>query len=155
MMNKRFLHVLMIAALLLPAVAMAAGTVTVTTGGTRFGHRWINFHCVGDASNGTVPATTLTAEQTLFLTEMGLYPFRLIVTNDSGDTSVTDNSDVYLKDAGGQDFLNAQGVDALDDDTRNYIRLTQFDPVISPLVFTTVNQATVSGVWDVKIIFVQ
>ena len=152
---KRLLIITLITALLLPAAAMAAGTVTVDTGGDKFGHRWVKFSCVGDASNGTVPATTLTAEQTRFLTELGRYPFRLIVTNAAADTSVTDNSDIYLKDAAGHDYLNAQGVDALDDDTSNYIRLTQYDPIVEPLIFTTANQATASGVWTVQIIFVQ
>lgn len=151
-MKKRIL-LLTIIALLLPAAALAAGTVTVTLAGTRDSHRWVKFTCVGDASNGTIPATTLTTEEMRWLLEDGRYPYRLIVNNDSSWTGVTDNSDVYLKDAGGHDFLNGQGVDQLDDDTYNYIRLTQYDPIIEALIFSVANQATASGAYTVVVVF--
>ena len=113
-----------------PANAFAAvGTVTVTQDQIFLANgvqtqRVILLTCVGSVSGGDVPATTLSSAALNLGKLAGWRIIRFIVENDSGDTNVTDDSDIYLKDSGGTDHLLGQGVDALDDDTRNYVRLS-------------------------------
>ncbi|MBW1941124.1 MAG: hypothetical protein JRI28_07150 [Deltaproteobacteria bacterium] len=86
------------------------------------------------------------------LQDMGLYLYRVIIENKSTWGTVTDNSDVYIKDSMTTDLLNGQGVDQLDDDTRNYIRVNRKDPIISTLIIDVDNQAEADGVYEIKII---
>jgi len=108
----------------------------------------ITFTVTGDASTGAISDQDTTDGRII-----GMYLYRVIVENDSGDTSVTDNSDVYILDAGGTDLLNGKGVDQLDDDTRNYIRPCRHDPITGALTLDVNSQATASGVYIVTLIF--
>ena len=104
----------------------------------------ITLRCLGNISDTIINPTDLQY--------MGLYLYRVIVENKSTWGTVTGDSDVYIKDSMGTDLLNGQGVDALDDDTRNYIRVNRKDPIISTLILDVDNQAEAAGVFEIKII---
>jgi len=150
-MKKRMLLTGMIL-LLMATSSWGAGTVTGQTAITTVGNNVykIVLSCTGDSGDGTIPDTTL-----VDFSKYGLYVYRVIIENLAADANVTADSDVYLKDADGTDLLGGQGVDQLDDSTRNYITLTDVEPSLGALVFSVANQATVSGVWTVTFILVR
>ena len=87
--------------------------------------------------------------------ELGLYLYRVIIENKSTWTTVTDDSDVYVYDSGGTDLLSGDGVDQLDDDTRNYIQLSEYEPIIGSLTLDVDNQAEAAGEFEITLILVK
>lgn len=160
----RFLITILTVALLaiVPTCAMGAGTVTAEVNKISNNVRTIVLTCTGDSSDGTIPDTSTddmvdtdgdTVHASSFIE--GFFLFRVVVENDSGDTDVTDDSDVYIKHADGTDMLDGDGVDQLDDDTVNYIRLYEYDPVLDAITLDVDNQATASGVYTITLVFVR
>ena len=104
----------------------------------------ITLRCIGNISDTIIRPSGME--------RMGLFLYRVVIENKSTWGTVTDDSDVYIKDAMGTDLLNGQGVDALDDDTRNYIRLCRKDPIISSLILDVDNQAEAAGEFEITLI---
>ena len=156
-MKKTFLALLLLLGFFVTDVFAVAGTVTLAqdqlfnaNGYTTM--RVVSFVCVGDSTDGTIPDTAINADNLVLGNLAGWFLYRMVVENDAGDTGVTDDSDVYIKDAGGSDLLNGQGVDQLDDDTRNYIRLCRHDPVSGTLTLDVDNQDVHSGEYTITLI---
>lgn len=76
------------------------------------------------------------------------YPYTLsiVIENLAADTNVTDDSDIYLydKSSGGADLLEGDGVDQLDDSSRNFVRLTP-NPLPQQVWMGMENNAVNSG----------
>lgn len=111
--------------------------------------------CTGDATNGSIPDTTSGSYSSLF--KKYPYAFRVWIENLSTDTDVTDNSDVYLyttdtSKAKSSDLMNGQGVDQLDADTTNYIRLNNFDPIHGQVILDVNNQSEASAVYRIRLV---
>jgi len=101
---KRMCHILKLAILLLslPALALAAGTVTQsTTCDGQLRQCTLTFSWTGDASNGTVPATATSTENTGFIKGMYLY----LVETDPGSTAPTTLYDITLVDLNSLDVM--------------------------------------------------
>jgi hypothetical protein len=124
--------------------AMAAGSCTVSAGNRTDLTAEIIWACTGDAVDGTVPNTSAGAFSSLFRT----FPYTLAITveNLATEANVTDNSDIYLYDkaADGADLLESDGVDQLDNATRNFVRLTP-NPLPRQVWLGVANQAVASG----------
>jgi hypothetical protein len=157
---KSLLFILMVAVIVSSAVvSFAAGTVTATVEKFDINAITVIFTCTGDAVNGTVP-DTLTNAVSINGTSTNIdrlirdfFLYRVVVTNSTAQTDTDDNCDVYFKDANGVDFMNGQGVDQLDHDTTNYLRMNQYDPVVGTMTLSTANQAQASAVWTIKLFF--
>jgi hypothetical protein len=157
MSPKKILRFLVVSLLLIcPSIGLAAvGTVTQTPLIISDSMREIVFVCIGGTGGetGTIPDTTTDATNTSFI--VGWYPYRIVIENLAADSSVDNNADVYLKDAWGNDVLGGQGVDQLDDNTKNYIRLSQYDAIVGALTLSVANQTQASGKWTITVIFVK
>jgi hypothetical protein len=157
---KPLLFILIVAVIVSSAVvSFAAGTVTATV--EKFGVNAITliFTCTGDSVNGSVP-DTLTNAVSIGGTSTNIdsmirdfYLYRVVVSNSTAQTDTDDDCDVYFKDAYAIDFMNGQGVDQLDHDTTNYLRMNQYDPVIGTMTLSTANQGQASAVWTIKLFF--
>ena len=153
---KKFLVALVLVGLMAGTV-LADGTVTVTSDHTFTASgiptvREIVLTCVGDASDGSIPDTTLYNMTNLAKPLTGWYLLRIKIKNVAAEANVTDNSDVYIKDSDGVDYLNGDGVDQLDDSTTNYIRLGDYDPIADNPVLDVDNQSVVSGKYYITLI---
>lgn len=130
----------------------AAGSCTVKRGLQTNYTAEIVWECTGDSADGSIPNTPASSVLSGLLQK---FPYTLAVTieNLSTDTSVTDNSDVYLydKSSGGADLFEGDGVDQLDDDTRNFVRLTP-NPLPRNIWLGVSNQATASGEYTVTLV---
>ena len=157
-MKKLILAVLF---LVIPTLVMAAGSVKVRCDRLSEDMVVVTFQCTGDATNGTIPDTALPVNDSYsnrcLEHVIGLYPYRVVISNTSAQTDVTDNSDVYLryKSGSGEDLFNGKGVDQLDKDVTNYIRLTEFDPITAAPYLDVDNNSAVSSQYDIEITFVK
>lgn len=125
-----------------------AGTVTVTH--TRVGRIGrIKVSCVGDASDGTVPATVLPAFSGRLTT----------LRTDPGSTAPTANYDITAPDEHGVDRL--QGVGANRHTTSSEeVAVVRSGTAIHPpvafedvLTYTVANQAVASAIWVTELIY--
>lgn len=131
--------------------ALAAGTVTQALTKKGLFMRILVFTCTGDSSDGSISDTDTTGVITGKIE--GFYLYRIIIENTTSQTDTDDDADVYIKDADGTDLLNGQGVDGLDKDVTNYIRLYRKDPVLGTLTLDVDNQSQVSAVYTITLIF--
>ena len=138
---------IVLAVLLIASNALAAGTVTQATTQIAENMYKVVFTCTGDASDGSIPDTDTTDGRI-----NGFYSYRVIINNTTAQTDTSDDADVYIKDAGGIDLMNGQGVDQLDADTCNYVRLCRHDPISGPLTLDVNNQSQTSAVYTVTLI---
>ena len=86
----------------------AAGECVLTQSGTHPGQdiMWRQYTCTADASDGSVPAHTITGLSGFYLYSVETWP---------GATAPTDASDLTLLDATtGEDLLGGNGTDAVD-----------------------------------------
>lgn len=93
---KKILALAAIVLLLLPGMAVAAGTCTATTTGTRQNVIVITWTCVGDASNGSFPATAA---------GVGVRGWLYAADTIPGTTNPTANWDATVTDANGYDLM--------------------------------------------------
>jgi len=151
--------------ILIPSFVFAAGTVSQRNSPikTDFGATigWeLTFTCTGDAANGTIPdgSNSETKVEPDILAELsGAYLYRVIITNTSAQADVTDDSDVYFKTEEGTDLLNGQGVDRLDKDAENYIRLTNYPVMVGDFGTCYIdvdNNSGASSVYTITLIFI-
>ena len=115
--------------------------------------RSLIFTVVGDVTAGTITDQTISASDFAFV--RGWYAYRVIITSLAGDTNVDDNGDIAITHTYVTDLMAAQGLNMLDDSTVNYIRLTQTDPIVSPLILTVDQQTNASGKFTVTLIVVK
>lgn len=112
------------------------------------------FTCTGDDATGAISNTDF---GTLLSEIEGMYLYRMIVTNTTAQADVTDDSDIYIKTDLGNDLLNGQGVDQLDKDAENYVRLTYY-PIITDdmgtLYLDVDNNSGASSVYTITLIFI-
>jgi len=143
---KRFL--ILVAMVLFSVNAWAAGSCTVTKGNHTELTAEIIWECIGDSSDGSIPNTSAVEYSSMFTK----YPYTiaLVVENLAASANVTTDSDVYLddKETGGADILEGDGVDQLDDSTRNFVRLTP-NPLPQQVWLRVANQAVASGAYTV------
>jgi len=144
---KKRLFLVILGILFMVSNVWAAGTAPQSFSWITPNMAQLVFTCTGDAADGTIPDTDTTDGRIY-----GLYLYRVIVKNTTTQTDCTDDSDVYILDEGAVDLLNGQGVDTLDKDAENYIRLYRKDPVIGPLTLDVNAQAEVSAVYTVTVI---
>jgi len=114
--------------------------------------RTLVISCVGDIDNTNL--TPSTSGLGMSRTLIGWYPWRIIVENLAA-TTVTDNSDVYLKNTGDTDLLDGAGVDQLDNTTRNEVDIHSCNPIEDVPYLDVDNQAEATGAFTVTIIFVK
>jgi len=146
-MKRIFLIVL--AFILLSSPSVWAGSVTgngtlINTGDKQYK---IVLKCTGVISDTIINPTGMV--------EAGLYLYRVIVESLAADAAVTNNSDVYIYDLSGTDLLSGDGVDQLDDSTRNYIQLSAYEPIIGSIKLSVANQAEAAGIFTVTLILVK
>jgi hypothetical protein len=129
-------------------VSLADGSCVVSAGYWSDLTAEIVWTCTGDSSNGSIPNTSAGYFSSLF--KKYPYTLSLVVESLAADANVTNDSDVYLYDklSGGADILEGDGVDQLDDSTRNFIRLTP-NPVNGQVWLGVANQSGASGVYKV------
>lgn len=141
---------LILAALFLVFLAgQSFGAGLVTQSQVVFGAnemRAITLKCLGDSSDGSIPDTTIS------YFPGGMFLDRIIIENFSSDTDTASDVDVYIKDTGGTDLLNAEGVDELDYDTRNYVVITAKSPVVTPLTLDVDSQTAASALYTITLI---
>jgi hypothetical protein len=156
-MAKRLILAIL-AVLLVSFNVMAAGTVTVAFEEfPKTNFATLTFTCTGDASDGTIPATSTDncttdagAGQDISSSLYGYYFHRMINYNLTSQTDCTANSDVYIKDNSGDgsyDLIGGDGVDELDNDTTNGKRLNSYDSIIGPITYSVANQSATSAEW--------
>jgi hypothetical protein len=121
-------------------------TVQRTKGG---GIRALRFSCVGDAADGTIPATVIPSISGLLLA---------IETNPGG-TAPTANYDVTLVDANGHDVLEGVGADRHTSNTEKaaivFTGTSTHPPVAGDdaLTLTFANQAVNSAIIEVVLYY--
>ena len=93
---KRMMILAAIVLLLLPSVAVAAGSCAATSTTTRQNVVVITWTCVGDASNGSFPATAA---------NVGVRGWLFAVDTVPGTTQPTDNWDATLTNADSYDLM--------------------------------------------------
>jgi hypothetical protein len=146
--------------LFLSATAHAAGNVITEAYDKGHNFKILVFTCIGDETDGSIPNTSVSnlvnskdeSWSALKYIE-GSRLRKIIIENDSSDTSVTDNADVYILDEGGSDLLNGVGEDQLDDDTRNVPFLVSYEPIIGEIILQVDNQNTAGGEFTITLIF--
>jgi hypothetical protein len=144
---------LLLALALLPGMAFAAGSVTVTQyqlSGDQ-NQLVIKLACVGDAANGSVPATTLNAAAISRglpkeYQAMGFYIYE--VWTVAGATA-PDAADVSIADALGAVLYIEVGVIQATGTTEGAV--TKYRGVNSVLTVTVANQSTASAIFDIYI----
>lgn len=98
---KKKIVILALLALLIPSVLFAAGTVTQRLDGIGRDMWKLTFTCTGDSSDGSFPATDISATNMAYLE--GKYLVK--VTTNPGTTAPTDNYDITITDANGVDIM--------------------------------------------------
>lgn len=93
---KKILALAAIVLLLLPGMAVAAGTCTATSTESRQSIIVVTWTCVADASDGSYPATA---------SNVGVRGWLYAVDTIPGSTQPTDNWDATITNASGYDLL--------------------------------------------------
>ena len=149
---KKWFSIIAVLALVMVAVdAFAAGSVTVTKAWEARDKSAIVYKlaCVGDAANGSVPATTISDAGVLPYYNAG-YVLYEVWTITPG-ASNPDAADVSIADALGEVLFSQTGVISAVVSTKTEGTVTKYRTVNSNLVVTVANQATASATWDIYI----
>lgn len=137
---------------LIAANAFAAGSVTVTKyhQAKDGSHVVFKLACVGDGSDGSIPATEIPADSTSNpYYNQGLYLYEVwTVTPASGNP---DAADVAITDAVGASLFSEVGVISASVSTLTAGTVTFFRQINSALTVTVANQDTASATWDIYI----
>jgi hypothetical protein len=140
--------------LIIPSVSMADGSVTVSQDSISADGSVlvIKLACVGDAANGSVPATTITAADVAGgmiydYQKMGFYFYEIWTV--AGATTAPDAADITVNDAKGAEMFDQDNVIAATGTTEGTV--DKYRAVTSLLTVTTANQGTVDATWDVYI----
>jgi hypothetical protein len=148
---KKILFVVM-AFVLFAVQAFAAGSVTVTKFHSSKNGEQVVFKlaCVGDASNGSVPATEITdPSNSNPYQNMGLYLYEVwTVTPGSGNP---DAADIAITDELGASLYSEANVISGSASTKTSGTVPFFRQVNSKLTVTVSNQATASATYDIYI----
>lgn len=154
---KKLIAIICLGLLLSASVAFAAGTVTqslkkypnanLTT---------LTFSCTGDASNGTVPNTDISAENVLALSGQYLY----MVETDPGSTAPTTLYDIVINDASGLDVMGGTLANRSATATERAIPLISSGGNVygghyldGTWTMVTTGQSVNSATWTVKLFF--
>ena len=157
----RRLFVVLLLVLVMPALLWAAGasvTQTINPIKTRTGDVVgieYTLTCTGDSVTGAISDTDFTSG--LQDEIEGMYLYRMIVTNTTTQADVTDDSDIYIKTDLGNDLLNGDGVDRLDKDAENYVRLTYREIItddMGTLYLDVDGNSGASSVYTITLVFV-
>jgi len=159
-MKKFFVYLFL--ALFVAVPAFAAGTVTLSSDKIHKisqdeSIRVVTFACVGDDSDGSIPDTTISKANFSGLARPfhGWYLYRAIIHNSTTQTDCDNNSDVYLKDSGADDYLGGQGVDQLDADTYNKITINTVEAFYDNPILDVDNQSAVEAEYSIKFVLVK
>lgn len=137
---------------LIAAQVFAAGSVTVTKYAESKDKSQVVFKlaCVGDSSNGSVPATAIPADSTSNpYYNLGLYLYEVwTVTPASANP---DAADVAITDALGASLYSEANVISGSVSTKTAGNVSFFRQVNSVLTVTVTNQATANATWDIYV----
>lgn len=152
MKKSRFcLAVLLV--LLVPGMALAAGSWT-TPKVTEYGNVIeISATFTADAAAATVPDLVISGAILNVFTskDKPYYLYRAIT--DPGTTAPTDNYDIYVKDAKGNDMA-AGKLENRDTANTEIARMAYFDPVRGAITVSVANNAVNSATGELTLIFV-
>lgn len=153
--------------LLLPVLAFAVGSMTVTSdiiyknSATGEPVRVIEIGFTADSGDGSIPDLTLNAATTgiqAYHPLLGWHLFKIWIDGNHSGTEPTEDSEIYLYE-GGIDLLGGNGVDQVDnsDEREVYFEVNGQPatvPVISDLTLTITQQAvaTNSAAGSIKIV---
>lgn len=148
---KFYLIVLLV--LLVPGLALAAGSWT-TPKVTEYGNVIeISATFTADSSDGSVPDLELTGALLKAFTnkKVPYYLYRAIT--DPGTPSPTDNYDITVDDANGNDMA-AGKLENRDETNTEIARMAYFDPVRGKMTVTVSNNSDNSATGELILIFV-
>lgn len=118
--------------------------------------RVVIFQCIGNSGDGTIPDTDTNKEITRMIT--GWYLVKVLAV--PGATTPTALSDVYIKDTFGEDLLEGDGVDILDDVDAESIYprdasslTTRGIPITGVITLDIDNQNKVLGLYEIQLVF--
>ena len=149
-MKSIIFKVLVAFALMCPAPAFAAGSVTQSLAHVSSGIFMLTFSWTGDAVNGTVPATTSAS---------AIDGFVFMVATNPGSTAPTDNYGITLTDSDGIDISGgeladrdtANSEDAPMESDSNVLQNGRF--VAGHLILTITGQSVVSATGTVTVYY--
>ena len=102
---KKLFALIVCVAVLIPAVSFAAGTVTITTNSVVPKYvEQIIFTCTGDASDGSIPNTSITQQNLAKIVGMYLYA---ITAKPTSGTTAPDAADVFVLNQNSEDLLGS------------------------------------------------
>ena len=137
---------------LIAAQVFAAGSVTVTKYAESKDKSQVVFKlaCVGDSSDGSVPATQIPADSTSNpYYNLGLYLYEVwTVTPASGNP---DAADVAITDALGASLFSEANVISGSVSTKTAGNVAFFRQINSALTVTVTNQGTANATWDIYV----
>lgn len=155
-MKKIFIASLIIA-FFLPVSALAAGSCTESVKQYTGGFVAISLACTGDATNGSVPNTSLSASA-LALIQGTHYLFMVSAYPTSGGTA-PDAADITILD-GTYDVLGGKGVNLIHATARQdtypystFISNWRYWPITGGLTLAVANQSTASANFTIEMVF--
>ena len=162
-MKKMFVSLIVF--LLIPSLLFAAGSCTQTARSYTGGLVVITFVCTGDASNGSIPNTAISAANMALIE--GKYYLYTVQAYPTASGTPPDAADVFILDGNGMDLLGSadmvtagKGLNlihaTLPKETLlyNYHNSSYYaPPVRNALTLKVANQATVSANYTVELVF--
>jgi hypothetical protein len=152
-MKRLTIPIVLLAIMVMVSTAMAAGTVTVSEYRYAEGQSMtIKLACVGDASDGSVPATVIDSNTLSEAYWTGKYYFYEIWVEASAVTA-PDAADITITMAEGEQLFDQNSVIPASGTTEGTV--TKYRLVTGKMTMTVENQDTASGTYDVYIKLVQ
>lgn len=156
-MKKLLLIAAVIAVIAAPDLLMAAGSCTQSATNDK-ASRFVSikFVCTGDAADGTIPATAISAENMALIQDKA--QLRYVRAYPTSGGTAPDAADVTLT-MNGQDLLGGAGVNLIHATaTRDVYALNTGGDIWFPVITGTVtlgvaNQATVSANYTIEAVF--
>jgi hypothetical protein len=150
-MKKLFFLLVAGIVLMGPAMAMAAGSVTVTKEYLSLDEKVLilKLACVGDAANGSVPATTIGSNQIGIGVEYYLVGFYLYDMWVEVGATAPDAANIAITDSYGRTLYPDTEIIPASGTAEATVSLS---PVVAPITVTQTNQSTASATWDVYIL---
>ena len=150
---KRFAILILLVVFGLASTAMAAGTVTVSEYRYAKGQSMtIKLACVGDASNGSVPETTIDSNNLSEAYWTGKY-YLYEVWVEAGTGTAPDAADLTITMDEGEELFDQDSVIPATGTTEGTV--TKYRLVTGKMTITVANQDTGGGEYDIYIKLVQ
>lgn len=146
----------------------AAGSCTQTAAVTTGGFTTITLTCTGDAANGSIPNTAISAANMALV--QGTHYLYTVSAYPTADGTAPDAADVFILDANGEDLLGSADGGTTANKGANLIHATlkqttfpyngtastyYFPSVVNTLTLKVANQATASANYTIELTFVR